>query len=65
MYLGVKGARAILKILNQKLELKLELKYLDKEIKEIETEMMRRTEGLTEVSKKTAIKKLKGRRCNY
>ncbi len=61
MYLGVKGAREILKILNKKLELNIKLKDLDKEIKELETEMMRRTEELSDVSKKTAIKKLKGR----
>ena len=61
MFLGVKGAREILKILNKKLKLDIKLKELDKEIKELETELMKRTENLSEVSKQTAIKKLKGK----
>ena len=61
MYLGVKGAREILKVLNKKLELGIKLSDLDKEIKELEMEMMKRTEDLQEVSRKTAIKKLKGK----
>ena len=61
MYLGVKGAREILKILDKKLGLKIKLKDLDKEIKELEKELMKRTEDLSEVSKQTAIKKLKGK----
>jgi len=61
MYLGVKGARGILKVLNAKLGLTVELKDLDKEIKDLEKEMMKRTEGLSEVSKQTARNKLKGK----
>jgi len=61
MYLGVKGAREILRVLNLKLGLDVELKDLDKEIKDLEKEMIKKTGELTEVSKKTAIKKLKGR----
>ena len=61
MYLGVKGAREILKILNSKLKLNIKLKDLDKEIKELEQEIMKRTEDLSEVSKQAAIKKLKGK----
>jgi hypothetical protein len=61
MYLGVKGAREILKVLDKKLRLNIKLKDLDKEIKELESEMIRRTEELSDVSRKTAIKKLKGR----
>lgn len=61
MYLGVKGAREILKILDKKLGLDIKLKELEKEIKELEKEMIKRTEELSEVSKQTAIKKLKGR----
>ena len=45
-YLGIKGARAILKILNQKLNLKLKLKQLDKEIVEIEKEIKTKTKQL-------------------
>ena len=36
MYLGVKGAREILKIITKRLELKIDLKELDKEIEDIE-----------------------------
>lgn len=61
MYLGIKGAREILKILNQKLNLKLNIKKLDKEIKSIEMEVMKKTGELTNVSKQTAIKKMKGK----
>lgn len=39
MYLGIKGSREILKILNKKLKLKLKLEKLDKEIKDLEAEM--------------------------
>jgi uncharacterized protein (TIGR00162 family) len=61
MYLGVKGAREILKIINTKLNLKIDLKKLDKEIKDLETEIMKKTEEMSEVSRKTAIKKLGGK----
>jgi len=61
MYLGVKGAREILKILDKKLGIKIELKDLDKEIKELEKELIKRTEDLSEVAKQTAIKKLSGK----
>ena len=58
MYLGIKGAKEILKVLNRKLGLKLDINKLDKEIKDIEGEIMRKTEQLSEVSKQIALKKL-------
>ena len=61
MYLGVKGAREILKVLNKKINLKIDIKNMNKEIKDIESEMMKRTEELSEVSKQTALKKVKGK----
>ena len=61
MYLGVKGARGILKVLNKKLNLDINIKDLDKEINDIEKEMIKRTEELSEVSKQTAMKKMKGK----
>ena len=39
----------------------LSIKRLDKEIKEIEMEVMKKTGELTNVSKQTAIKKIKGK----
>ena len=61
MYLGVKGAREILKIVNEKLRLKIQLDKLDEEIKSIDKELLRRTEQLGEITKQTAIKKLKSK----
>jgi len=61
MYLGIKGAREILKLLNKKLSLNVNINKLDKEIKEVESEIMKRTEQLSEVSRSTALKKLKGK----
>ena len=42
MYLGVKGAREILSVLNQKFSLELDINQLDKEISEMEEESSRR-----------------------
>ena len=61
LYLGIKGAREIIKILNKKLELKVDIKKLEKEIDEAESEMMKITKGLTDVSKQTALKKIKNK----
>lgn len=61
MYLGIKGSREILKVLNKKLELGINLKDLDKEIGNLEKEMLKRTEEFLNVSKRTALKKLKAK----
>jgi hypothetical protein len=61
MYLGVKGAREILKIMNKKLNVNIQLKDLDKELKELESEVLKRSGDLSEVTKQTAIKRLKGK----
>lgn len=58
MYLGIKGAKEILKILDKQLNLRLDINKLDKEIKDIEDELMKKTEQLSEVSKAIALKKL-------
>jgi hypothetical protein len=58
MYLGIRGAREVLKILNQKLGLDLDLRDLDKQISQREQEAMKRTEGLA-VSKPKRSRKLK------
>ncbi len=39
MYLGLKGSREILKVLNKNLDLKIDLKNLDKEIDELESKL--------------------------
>lgn len=51
-YLGIKGARAILMILNEKLGLKLELSRLDEEITEIEKEIKTKTKQLSMLQSK-------------
>ena len=58
MYLGIKGAKEILKILNKKLDLKIDVNKLDKEIKDIENEILKKTEQLSEVTKQIALKRL-------
>jgi len=57
MFLGIKGSREILKILSKKLGLRLQLKKLDKEIKEIEAEM-KKTDDFANVSISSAKDKL-------
>ena len=61
MYLGIKGAREILDILNKKLDLKINTAKLDREIKDIESEVIKKTEQLSEVARTTALKRLKGK----
>lgn len=61
MYLGIKGARETLKLMETKMKFGIDLKDLDKEIKEIEGEVMKRTKELGQVSKDTAMKKMEGK----
>lgn len=51
MYLGISGARVILTVLNSKLDLKMDLKKLDEEIKDMEKEILKKTEELNQVAK--------------
>ncbi|MBW2971955.1 PAC2 family protein [Candidatus Woesearchaeota archaeon] len=60
-YLGIKGAREIVKVLSKKLDLKIKISELDKEIEDIEEEILTRTQELSKASKKAALKKLQGR----
>lgn len=61
MYLGIKGARELLQVLNKKLGLNVKLEDMDKEIKEIESDMLKKTEELGGVAKQTALKKIAGK----
>ena len=61
MYLGIKGAKEILRVLNKKLELNIDVNKLDREIKDIESEIMKKTEQLSEVTKQIALKKFQKR----
>ncbi|MBI2657438.1 PAC2 family protein [Candidatus Woesearchaeota archaeon] len=58
MYLGIKGAKEILKVLDKNLGLKLDINKLDREIKDIEGEILKKTEQLSEVTKQAALKRL-------
>lgn len=51
MYLGIKAARETLKVLDKKLDLKLDIKKLDKEINTLDKQM-KMTEKLSTVSKR-------------
>ena len=50
-YLGIKGARNILKVLKQQLKLNIELSDLDEEVNEIETEIAKRTKNISQMNK--------------
>ena len=65
MYLGIKGAREISKVLDKKLQLKLSIRKLDREINELEREMLKTTKELTNVQKQTALRKFKVREQDY
>jgi len=68
MYLGIKGAKEILRVLNKKLDLRIDVNRLDREIKDIEGEIIKKTEQLSEITKQIALKKLQkkiGRDVDY
>jgi uncharacterized protein len=68
MYLGVKGAKEILKFLKRKFRLKVDIEKLEREIKDIEEDIIKKTEELSNVSKQSAADKLKkkiGGEVNY
>lgn len=50
-HLGIRGAREIIKVLNKKLDLKINLNKIDKEIESIEREISGRSKNLKEMPK--------------
>lgn len=52
LYLGIKGSQEVLRILNNKLSLNLDLNALNKEIQEIEQEIIKKTKQLGDLAKK-------------
>lgn len=60
MYLGIKGARETLKVLKKKLNLRFDVKKMDKEIAEMEADIMKTTLGLGKLSKEP-LRKFRGR----
>ena len=65
MYLGIAGAKEMLKALDRKLALRLNLKKLEKEIKSIEAEMLKRVEQMGESAAAGMFIKGKGQEVNY
>lgn len=61
MYLGVSGAREILKMMDKHFKIGLDLKRLDTEIKELESELLQKTSKLENIKKRSALKKLSGK----
>ncbi len=55
-YIGVRGAKELLKVLNKRFKLSINIKDLDKEIEEIEDEIMNRTQELGKISNKSLKK---------
>lgn len=58
-YLGIQGAREIVKFLNRKLGLGIRISRVDKEIADIESEILTKTQELSKLSKKAALDKMK------
>lgn len=64
-YIGIKGAREILKLLNEKISLRLNFKDLDKEVEEIEKEMKTKIKQVEKVVKKTVFEEKQRSKTNY
>ncbi|MBU0628991.1 MAG: PAC2 family protein [Nanoarchaeota archaeon] len=65
MYLGVKGVREILKVLNSKLHLGIKVDKLEKEIDYIEKQIIKRKEELSNVPQEGALKRTKKGETSY
>jgi uncharacterized protein (TIGR00162 family) len=58
LYLGIRGARSILKVLEDKHKLGINIEDLDEEIKDVEAEAVKKTKKIQELSKKSTGKTL-------
>lgn len=65
MYLGIKGAREILKILNSELNLGIDVDKLEKEIEYIEKYVVNKTEEPGNIPKHGALRRLKRGEISY
>lgn len=61
MYLGVKGSMEILNAIAKRLEIEIDTKKMEQDIEEMEKEVLKKTKEMSEVSKSSAIRKLKGK----
>lgn len=60
MHMGIRGASEMLAILNTKYKLGMDLKDLKKEIELLETDAVRRSEQIKDITKRASLKKLSG-----
>ncbi len=67
LYLGVNGAREVVKLLNNKLNLKINLKSLDKEVQQLQQELTKKAQEakVQEQMKDSKIKKLTQQQTMY
>ena len=65
LFLGVKGSQEVLRVLNQRLKLQMDLDTLAKEIENIEDEVMLKTKQMNEVKKQTAMRKFSDSEQSY
>ncbi|MBN1644949.1 PAC2 family protein [Candidatus Woesearchaeota archaeon] len=65
MYLGVNGAKEIINILNKKLGVNVRIKELEKEIQELEEEMLKETIDITKSPRLKKIKSKFGKDMSY
>ena len=66
MYLGVKGAKELLRVLEEKFHYGLDLKKMSKEIIEVEKEILKKTKDLSaEMAGMQAGAKAKHKEVNY
>ncbi|MFA5142232.1 MAG: PAC2 family protein [Candidatus Woesearchaeota archaeon] len=63
LYVGIKGAKQIVKLLNDKFKLGISTSKLDKDIKDLEESVKRMPEDLNKITK--ALKALKTKEINY
>ncbi len=65
MYLGISGAREILRVLNAKLKLKLNMKQLEQEMAALEQDLAQRPEFAPNLAHRSLAKLRKGKDTNY
>ena len=61
MYLGVKGSCEVLSVMKKKLELDIDVTKMEKDIEEMEKEVLKKTKEISDVSRNSAVRKLRGR----
>ena len=64
MHLGVKGTKEILKILNKRFNLKLDLKAIDREIEGLDSDISQKAMTAVELQRSKSISRLKKKSCN-